>query len=306
MNKKSLSLLCLLCLAFALVACGKQKTEAAQPEAKTPSVIQPLPELPKPENGELPEDRDIPVAPVPEAPLRSVPCIHSALKKVTTEPGCEKDGMIEYRCEQCGILLRSEKLTALGHVYQYRHDEDEHWKCCALCGKSMKKEKHSFQNGVCSVCGFGCDHRYATTVVAPNCTSGGYSVHECAACGLSYRDSFTAATGHSYEADTTAASCTEPGTVSYTCKLCGESYAETMPALGHRLVSDASRAADCIHSGLAEGSHCERCGAVLTAQSVIPPTGIHSYVNGVCSICGEPEAMPTEAPAEFELPEDEL
>ena len=41
-------------------------------------------------------------------------------------------------------------------------------------------------------------HSYTSSVVAPTCTSQGYTVHTCSICGQSYNDTFTAALGHNY------------------------------------------------------------------------------------------------------------
>ncbi len=55
---------------------------------------------------------------------------------------------------------------------------------------------------------------------------------------------------------------------------------------GHTPVKDEAVAADCIHTGLTEGSHCGECGAVLTKQQVIEKTA-HQFDSGKCSVCGE-------------------
>ena len=40
-------------------------------------------------------------------------------------------------------------------------------------------------------------HSYTSTVVAPTCTSQGYTLHKCS-CGTSYKDKYVSATGHKY------------------------------------------------------------------------------------------------------------
>ena len=42
------------------------------------------------------------------------------------------------------------------------------------------------------------DHVYEDNVVAPTCTEKGYTAHSCTFCGTTYRDTYTAATGHSF------------------------------------------------------------------------------------------------------------
>ena len=47
-------------------------------------------------------------------------------------------------------------------------------------------------------------------------------------------------------------------------------------ACDHNIVTDAAVAAGCTTTGLTAGSHCTKCGLVITAQTVVPATG-HSY-----------------------------
>ena len=128
----------------------------------------------------------------------------------------------------------------------------------------------------------------------------------------------------------TPPTCTEGGYTTYTCLLCGATHTgDEQAALGHEEVTDEAVAASCTESGLTEGRHCDRCGAVLVAQEVIPAghsfgewttyipatcteggeehracvncsecdsratpidPDAHDWVNGVCSHCGEHEA----------------
>lgn len=42
---------------------------------------------------------------------------------------------------------------------------------------------------------------------------------------------------------------------------------------------------------LTDGNYCKRCGIVITAGATIPATGKHTYVNGVCTVCGVKNPM---------------
>ena len=55
---------------------------------------------------------------------------------------------------------------------------------------------------------------------------------------------------------------------------------------GHTIVIDKAVAATCTKTGLTEGSHCSVCNTVITKQETVPMLG-HSYVDGVCTNCGE-------------------
>ena len=84
-----------------------------------------------------------------------------------------------------------------------------------------------------------------------------------------------------------AADCVNAGYTGNTvCATCGETVAfgTAIDALGHDTVVDAAVAATCTKGGLTEGSHCSRCDEV-TAQKVAHAAG-HTYVDGVCSVCG--------------------
>lgn len=65
--------------------------------------------------------------------------------------------------------------------------------------------------------------------------------------------------------------CTEKGQKGKICKKCGKIIEKTdIPATGHTPVTDPAVAPTETTDGLTEGSHCGVCGAVLTAQEVIP------------------------------------
>jgi len=69
-------------------------------------------------------------------------------------------------------------------------------------------------------------HNYKTTTVAATCTTGGYTLHECA-CGASYKDGQTAALGHSYVDTVVAPTTSSQGYTEHTCSRCGDSYKDS-------------------------------------------------------------------------------
>lgn len=65
--------------------------------------------------------------------------------------------------------------------------------------------------------------------------------------------------------------CTEKGQKGKVCSKCGKiKDQQPIPATGHIPVTDPAVAPTETSDGLTEGSHCSVCGAVLTAQEVIP------------------------------------
>lgn len=68
-----------------------------------------------------------------------------------------------------------------------------------------------------------------------------------------------------------AATCTEKGEKGVKCRNCGKIEKKTeILALGHTWVEDPAVEPTETSVGYTQGSHCSRCGAVLTAQEVIP------------------------------------
>ena len=152
-----------------------------------------------------------------------------------------------------GTVIREETVPATDHVWRYEFDAEGHSAVCTLCGAAGESGAHDYDgNGVCRVCGYGCEHVFADTVVAPGCTEAGYTLHTCSKCGFKYASDYVTATGHNYtESVETPASCDENGSLRYTCS---------------------------------------RCGAYFTVKDAIPATG-HNFVNGVCTVCGESDSV---------------
>lgn len=67
--------------------------------------------------------------------------------------------------------------------------------------------------------------------------------------------------------------CSAKGIQSRSCKECGYEERQSLDPLGHDEVADPAVAATCTTGGKTAGAHCGDCGAVLTAQEVIPPLG---------------------------------
>ena len=103
-------------------------------------------------------------------------------------------------CEYCGEEYG--KLDSSNHTGSkvWKTTETQHkqyWDCCDAV--VVDYEDHTWNNGVCSVCGYPCSHDYDSVVTPPTCTESGYTTHTCANCGNSYVDSEVPATGHSFK-----------------------------------------------------------------------------------------------------------
>ncbi len=133
-----------------------------------------------------------------------VNCAHPSTTTVTTDATCTATGSTVEKCTECGTVVSTTTIPALGHNYV---------------------------GGTCSRCGLidasTCAHSNETSVVtAPTCTEAGYTTYTCTACGTTRTADQVAATGHTAGA---AATCT----TAQTCTVCGETITA---ALGHNYV----------------------------------------------------------------------
>lgn len=124
------------------------------------------------------------------------------------------------------------------------------------------------------------DEGHPATCLEDGLTDGSH----CSTCGLVFEEQeVIPATGHTPANEWTTVlepTCTEGGTQVKYCVTCGQ-VVETQPksAVGHRPVIDEEVPATCTSSGTTSGTHCEVCGLVLTAPTVIPPLG-HAWSSG--------------------------
>ena len=71
-------------------------------------------------------------------------------------PTCENPGSESRHCSRCDATTDSREVAALGHNYEgaeWNHNEANHWRYCARCGKESERVLHSYDDdGVCE-CG---------------------------------------------------------------------------------------------------------------------------------------------------------
>ena len=173
------------------------------------------------------------------------------------------------------------------------------------------------------------EHTYTDTVVAPTCTEGGYTLHECE-CGDSYTDTEVPALGHDYAAsntpgllactrcgDTTShtehsytesvvePTCTQKGYTLHTCE-CGDSYKDNeVAALGHDYEETKVVEPTCVAAGYTICT-CTRCGMTTRTNSVKALGHLFSKITlpRTCSRCGYVEGgatLPTVPPSQGEI-----
>ncbi len=223
-----------------------------------------------------------------------LPAGHTPVTDEAVQATCTETGLTEgSHCSVCDETLVAQKVTeALGHSYTSQVTKE------ATCGAAGERLY------TCQICGnqytevieaTGQHTAVVDEAVEATCTKSGLTEgSHCAVCG----EIFTAqevieALGHSYTSQVTKeATCGAAGERRYTCQTCGDQYTEDIAATGqHTAVVDKAVAATCSTTGLTEGKHCNVCGKVLTAQSVVKALG-HTYSAQVtkaatCSTNGE-------------------
>lgn len=173
--------------------------------------------------------------------------------------------------------------------------------------------KDGVSRRICSICGVveekpvpATGHKFSawTVTKAATCTESGISTCKCSVCGTE-ETMIVPSLGHSMTATAgKAATCTEAGNSAYwSCSRCHKFFSDAagkteiakdswvIAALGHDEATRAAVAATCYASGHEADTYCKRCGIVITAGATIPATGKHTYVNGVCTVCGVKNPM---------------
>lgn len=173
--------------------------------------------------------------------------------------------------------------------------------------------KDGVSRRICSICGAveekpvpATGHKFGawTVTKAATCTESGISTRKCSVCGTE-ETMIVPSLGHSMTATAgKAATCTEAGNSAYwSCSRCHKFFSDAagkteiakdswvIAAQGHDEATRAAVAATCYASGHEADTYCKRCGIVITAGATIPATGKHTYVNGVCTVCGVKNPM---------------
>lgn len=137
-----------------------------------------------------------------------------AVKSTVVLPTCTQRGYTEIACVMCDYKSIIDYKDALGHSEKTKvflptcTEEGYTLVYCERCNAELNKKDivaakgHTMVNGVCSVCGEGCEHNYVKgSVVAATCTENGYTVYTCSKCNTSYNDDEVKALGHKFNVE---------------------------------------------------------------------------------------------------------
>ena len=253
-----------------------------------------------------------------------VECNHTNLEKNTVEATCTEPGKIETVCNECGEVVSTEAIAALGHDFgDYIVTKAP---TCTEAGEETAKCSRCEATDTKELAALGHDFGDYIVTKAPTCTEAGEETAKCSRCEATDTKEL-AALGHDFGdyTVTKAATCTEAGEKTAICTRCGEvGEKEAIAALGHDFGEYVvTKEATCTEPG-EETATCTRCGEVVT--KAIPaighdvkewevekePTETEEGVKkGKCSICGEeiteeiPKLEETEKETEEETKETE-
>lgn len=146
---------------------------------------------------------------------------------------CTQNGYTAHTCTICKYKVTDNETDALGHSWSG-------WTVTKQATSSATGEK----SRTCKTCSevetetipqitpSGHEHSYTSTVVAPTCTSKGYTRHTCS-CGKAYTDTQVSALGHVYGdwKTTKQATTSATGEKQCVCTKCGHVLTETIPKL---------------------------------------------------------------------------
>ena len=162
---------------------------------------------------------------------RTLPRLSHSYTKTVTAATCTSAGYTTYTCTRCGYSYKADYVSALGHTWNISAPTCGEGQVCTVCGAAglPATGQHNMVDGVCTVCGQGCEHDFVKgAVTAPTCTEAGYTTYTCSKCGTSEKRDYTAALGHDFAADFTK--CGRCGTANPQLEELYENMAESLAA----------------------------------------------------------------------------
>ena len=196
---------------------------------------------------------------------------HNYSYKVTKNPTTSASGTLVGTCTRCSASTGNITIGKLGTTY--------HTYKVITAATCTAKGTGRYTWGITDYGTYYWDveipatgHSYGSVVTKPTCTAQGYTTYTCSKCSNSYKDNYTAATGHSWNASTgkcstcstacshswnsgsvtTQPTCTATGVKTYTCNTCKTTKTESVAAKGHSY----------------SGGKCSSCGDTRPVQIV--------------------------------------
>ena len=200
---------------------------------------------------------------------------------------CTTQGYDEHICNEWGGMNYNDNyVAAKGHSWDngtvtkaatYTETGIKTFKC-KDCGETRTEEIPSLDKTY-----------HILQVVAPTCTSEGYTIYECNEVpGLTYKGDFTDKTPHTYDEGvvTKAATCTEDGVKTFTCQNDkSHTYTEVIPATGHDYDDGVVTTKPTYTENGVKTFTCHNCGDTYTES--IPALGYTYNETVVAPTCTE-------------------
>ena len=251
------------------------------------------------------------------------PIISHSFERITKEPTCIDKGYTTSTCTMCDYHYVSDYTDALGHSWDEGHTVTN-----STCDAEGVIEYHCLNDGCtekmikatnayghtpgaaatctepqrCTVCDTVLElptgHHYDSKVIAPTCTSIGYTVYTCRDCGDTYTGDYTDKAEHNYKKTVTAPTCTSHGYSTYSCKNCDDEYVSNYTEkLAHHYKEDITKptctsmgfstftCADCGDSYV--GNYTDMLEHNYNKETIEPTCTEHGYAVYTCPDCGK-------------------
>ena len=242
--------------------------------------------------------------------------------EVTTPATCTTDGVKTYTCKVCSET-KTEPIKASGHsltkveavAATCTEGGNNEYYTCSVCKKVFKADKTT-ETTVADETLAALGHKLTKTPAkAATCTEPGNNEYwTCSVCNKVFKADKTtettvvaetlAALGHKMtKTPAKPATCAAEGNNEYyTCSVCNKVFKDEQgntltTVAAETLAKDPANhtggkelrgavAASCMTAGRTDDTYCKGCGKLTKAGDLIPPTGNHNYVDGVCTTCG--------------------
>ena len=195
-----------------------------------------------------------------------VECNHTNLEKNTVEATCTEPGKIETVCNECGEVVSTEAIAALGHDFgDYIVTKAP---TCTEAGEETAKCSRCEATDTKELVALGHDFGEYVVTKEATCTEAGEKTAICTRCGEVGEKEAIAALGHAFGeyVVTKEATCTEPGEETATCTRCGEVVTKAIPAIGHDVKEwEVEKEPTETEKGVKKGK-CSICGEEITEE----------------------------------------
>ncbi len=192
-------------------------------------------------------------------------CAHANTEEVIREATCTETGEKQTVCKDCGEVLKTETIPALGHDFgEYEVTTEP---TCTEKGEETSKCSRCEEKQTREIAALGHDFGEYEVTTEPTCTEKGEETSKCSRCEEKQTREI-AALGHDFGESTVTkeATCTEKGEKTGYCTRCNQPATEEIPALGHDFGEyEVTTEPTCTEKG-EETSKCSRCEEKQTRE----------------------------------------